>query len=147
MVNPSFQKELIEGLIKQTITPTIENCSNFIKARYNEDRGNGEINDETYNKKMNALGKTSKDIISKIETVSFISGVYETIKQKILDVKAKELMDENHDIVMFKNGVLDLNTMELRNAKDGEYVSLWVDVLSKHQRIFHQTTSKMPTHW
>jgi hypothetical protein len=41
-----------------------------------------------------------------------------------LDVKAKELMDENHDIVMFKNGVLDLNTMELRNAEDGEYVSL-----------------------
>lgn len=124
MVNPSFQKELIEGLIKQTISPVVTQYVNTIKGMYNEQRGNGDINDETYNKKMNTLHKTTKDIISKIETVSFISGVYETIKQKILDTRAKELMDENHDIIMFKNGLLDLNTMELRKARGDEYVSL-----------------------
>lgn len=134
LVNPSYQKELIEGIIKDTITPYIKSFYPIVRTSVNLD---DKLDDAEKKKKLNAMSKKYANIVERIESVNFISGVYETIKQKTLDIVAKEKMDEAKHLVLFKNGVLDLRTMELRNVMPGEYVSMFMgsDLLKQPKDI------------
>lgn len=123
-VTPAYQKEVIDATIKEIVSPRITSYTTAVKVHYMQKLHNQEITQKQYEDKMDALGKAYRSMISKLETVAFVNGCYETLKQKTLDIRAKEMMDENHNIVMYTNGLLDLSTMELRKATQDEYVSL-----------------------
>lgn len=121
-IEPSFQKEKIEKEIKEDITPLITGYYGVMRQLLRQKF----TDEEKLDKKLNALSKKYDLIVTKLGSCGFITGVKDTVKQKVLDINALTLMDENRNIVLYKNGILDLETMELRGAKEGEYVSMYM---------------------
>lgn len=123
-VNPSFQKEMVDKTIKETINPLIKEYFSFLMLNISKDQA---LEPEVKKSKLSSLKKKYVYTVGKIESVGFISGIYETIKQRTLDINAKKHMDEKDlHLVLYQNGVLDLTTMELRNVQKGEYVSMFM---------------------
>lgn len=122
LIDPAYQKEKIDTDIKTTICPIIKDYYPVMRRLYRDNT----TNEDELKKKLNALAKRYDLILSKLGSCGFITGVRDTIKQKLLDISAAQHMDENPNLIMFKNGVLDLTTLELRSAKQGEYLSLYM---------------------
>lgn len=125
MVEAATQKPYIEKMVKDAVIPPIKEYYPIIQSAIRQKYNDG---DEQLKKALNAFNTNFNKMKTSLETVGFISGVVETLKQKYMVVKLYDKLDEDRMLVGFPNGVLDLRTMELRNASNDEHVSLCMGV-------------------
>lgn len=72
----------------------------------------------------NMKNDTKSKCFNKIKNKSSRQAIVDDVKQKLVDDNFYDLLDKNHDLLGFNNGILDLNTFEFRKAKKGEYVNM-----------------------
>lgn len=126
LMDSATQKAYISNLVKKTVVKPIDEYYPIIRASIREQYK--ESNDEKLKKVLNEYAKTHTRMMYSLGTVGFISGVYDTLKEKYLVLDLYNKLDDDRMLVGFPNGVLDLRNMELRKAKDDEYVSLCMGV-------------------
>lgn len=131
IVKDATRSEYILQNVKKVITEAFHKYYVSRKNRLLRDLAKNINCDEPDTSKQNTLKesiakltKLHKDNTKQMETITFCKNVYEALKIEMLRNDGADLMDKSPFLVGMMNGVLDLRTMELRNAQDDEYVSI-----------------------
>ena len=104
--------------------------SNELKKEYcklmskcNNTASNDDI-DEEEQESAKDVGKKLLDIIGKLENTTFKDNIIKECKELFHDKKFMEKLDENPYLIGFENGIYDLVTMEFRDGRPDDYVTL-----------------------
>lgn len=137
--------QIMEGIELRKLIPTLrepimeemKRCRDKITETENE-RRNKEENDEGVeeeNKKVKDLDKKRsmwmKEKI-KLEDTSFKDKVLKECKDLFLDQEFSDKINTNMNLLGFKNGVLDMETMEFREGRPTDYITLTTDTDFRH---------------
>jgi P4 family phage/plasmid primase-like protien len=80
--------------------------------------------DEEDQESAKDTGKKLLDIISKLENTTFKDNIVKECKELFHDKDFMNRLDENPYLIGFENGIYDLQTMEFRDGRPDDYVTL-----------------------
>jgi phage/plasmid-associated DNA primase len=126
----STQKEYIIKQIKDVVNPLfIKKYWEYLKSKevalksLQDNNATKDMIDESM-AEIKDLKRTFSKNKKSLEGILFCKQTYDAYKVHVLRHDAMKLMDACPHLIGFSNGVLDLNTMEFRNARSDEYVSI-----------------------
>jgi P4 family phage/plasmid primase-like protien len=74
-------------------------------------------------KEREAKTKPYRDLLLKMQDMSYIDKLVKACGHKLYDSKFYENLDSNVNLICFSNGVLDLSTCEFRDGKPEDFIS------------------------
>ena len=96
---------------------------------YNMSAAEAGMDNDAEDKKDEFLRKAKilSDITQKLKTTGFKDNIMKECKELFYDKKFNERLDNDPYLIGFENGIYDLKTMEFRDGRPDDYVSLTTD--------------------